>query len=94
MTITTIFALLGAKALYLTLLWLASAIVASWLSERAGYGEKSGLASGIVLTVLGAAIWVVIYLVAPRPGSRRQVDGVLPKRHRATEIDVSDRPAA
>jgi hypothetical protein len=55
-----IFALLGAKALYLTFLWLASAIGASWLSDRKGYGEKPGLASGLILTVLGLVIWLLV----------------------------------
>ena len=41
-----IFALLGAKALYLLYLWLLSAIAASWLSERKGYGEKAGPGDG------------------------------------------------
>ena len=46
-------ALIGAKALWLTYLWLASAIAASWISERKGYGERVGLAAGLLLSVLG-----------------------------------------
>ena len=38
----TVIALIGAKALWLTYLWLASAIAAAWLSDRKGYGEPSG----------------------------------------------------
>ena len=38
----TVLALIGAKALYLLYAWLASAIVASYLSERKGYGERAG----------------------------------------------------
>jgi hypothetical protein len=53
-------ALIGANALYLTYLWLISAIVGSYLSERKGYGEKPGLASGLVLSALGALIWVFV----------------------------------
>ena len=37
----TVIALLGAKALWLLYAWLASAIVASYLSERKGYGEQA-----------------------------------------------------
>jgi hypothetical protein len=77
---TLVLALIGAKALYLLLVWLASAIGASWLSQRAGYGEKPGLATGLLLTAVGLLIWVVIYLVAPRPNSLRRVEGVLPQR--------------
>lgn len=53
------FALLGANALYLMYGWLLSAIVASYLSGRKGYGEKVGLASGLLLFVLGPIIWLV-----------------------------------
>jgi hypothetical protein len=78
-------ALLGAKGLYLLFIWLLSAIAATWLSSRAGYGERWGLASGLLLTVFGAIIWLVIYLVRPRPGSLRAVEGVMPKRHSVTD---------
>jgi hypothetical protein len=56
----TFFALIGATALWLMYLWLASAIVASYLSDRKGYGEKPGLASGLILTVVGAVIWLFV----------------------------------
>ena len=36
-----VFGLLGATALYLTFAWLLSAIVASYLSDRKGYGEQA-----------------------------------------------------
>jgi hypothetical protein len=52
-------ALIGAKALYLLYVWLASAAIASYLSERKGYGQKVGLASGLFLTALGVVIWLV-----------------------------------
>jgi len=54
-----LFAVIGAKALWLTFLWLLSAIVASYLSARKGYGEKLGLAFGLLLSVIGAIIWLV-----------------------------------
>ena len=44
---------LGALALYLTFAWLASAIVCAYLSDRKGYGERPGLASGLLLNVVG-----------------------------------------
>jgi hypothetical protein len=56
---TVVIAAIGAKALYLLYLWLASAIVASYLSERKGYGSKVGLAAGLLLTVIGVLIWLV-----------------------------------
>jgi len=53
-----VFALLGAAALYLTFAWLLSAIVASYLSGRKGYGERVGLACGLLLNVIGVLIWL------------------------------------
>jgi hypothetical protein len=55
----TVIAAIGAKALYLMYLWLASAIVASYLSERKGYGSKVGLAFGLLLSVVGVIVWVI-----------------------------------
>ena len=52
-------AVIGAKALWLTYGWLASAIAASYLSGRKGYGEKLGLAFGLLLSVGGVLIWLV-----------------------------------
>jgi hypothetical protein len=54
----TVIALLGSKALWLLYLWLASAIIASYLSGRKGYGERAGLASGLLLAPLGVLIWL------------------------------------
>ena len=56
----TVFGLIGATALWLTFAWLLSAIVASYLSDRKGYGERPGLASGLLLNVLGILVWLVI----------------------------------
>ena len=52
----TVLALIGAKALYFLFAWLAAAIVASYLSDRKGYGEKAGLVSGLVLSVLAVIV--------------------------------------
>jgi hypothetical protein len=53
-------ALLGSNALWLTYAWLLSAIVASYLSGRKGYGERAGLASGLLLNLVGVVIWLVV----------------------------------
>ncbi len=53
------FAVIGARALWLTYIWLISAIVASYLSHRKGYGEKLGLAFGLLLSFIGALIWLL-----------------------------------
>ena len=56
----TVFALLGSTALWLTYLWLLSAIVASYLSGRKGYSERAGLASGLLLNFVGVIIWLIV----------------------------------
>jgi len=73
----TILALIGAKALYLLWAWLASAIAAAWLSNRKGYGEKAGLATGLLLSVVGALVWL---LWPPRADSPWKTEGMIPKR--------------
>jgi hypothetical protein len=81
----TVFALLGAKALWLTYIWLASAIIGSWLSDRKGYGEKPGLATGLLLTALAIPIWL---LWPARPDSRWKVQGPIPKRNAPTVAEA------
>ena len=66
MTATFVFAAIGAKALWLLYAWLASAIAAAELSKRKGYGEKWGLGTGLVLSVIAVIIWI---FVPPRPNS-------------------------
>ena len=68
----TLLAAMGAKALWLLYLWLASAIAASYLSERKGYGTKVGLAFGLLLSLVGAVIWL---LVPARSDSRWKLQG-------------------
>jgi hypothetical protein len=82
---TFVFALLGAKSLYFTFLWLASAIGASWLSDRKGYGEKPGLATGLILTFLGLLIWLVI---PSREGSRWKRLGPFRREDPLAQADV------
>jgi type II secretory pathway component PulM len=52
--------MIGAWALFLMYAWLLAAIVASYLSGRKGYGEKVGLASGLLLHLVGVIIWLVV----------------------------------
>jgi hypothetical protein len=65
-----LFAIIGAGALWLTFVWLASAIVASQFAHVKGYGEKTGLVTGTILSVVGAFIWAVW---PPREVSRWKV---------------------
>lgn len=75
----TIFALIGAKALYLLFAWLLSAVAASWLSDRKGYGERVGLTFGLLLSVIGL---LIVLLLPGRPGSRWKLEGPLPRWRR------------
>jgi hypothetical protein len=54
------FAIIGSTALWLLYSWLAAAIIASYLSGRKGYGERAGLASGLLLNFIGVIIWLVV----------------------------------
>ena len=70
---------IGAKALYLLFAWLISAAAAAWLAERKGYAERVGLTLGLLLSVVGLLVMV---LLPGRPGSRWKVQGRLPRRRR------------
>jgi hypothetical protein len=72
----TVIALLGVTALWLLYAWLLSAIVASYLSARKGYGEKAGLATGLLLHVIGVIVWLVW---PARPDSRWKTLGPFTK---------------
>jgi hypothetical protein len=74
-----IFALIGPQALYLLFAWLLSAAIGAWITERKGYGERVGLAFGLLLTVVGL---LIVLLLPGRPGSLWKTEGRLPRRNR------------
>jgi hypothetical protein len=74
-----ILAAIGPKALYLLFIWLLSAAGAAWLADRKGYGERLGLAFGLILSVVG---FVLVLLLPGRPGSAWKLDGPLPRRRK------------
>jgi biotin transporter BioY len=76
----TVLALIGVKGLYLLFAWLLSAAIASWLAERKGYGERFGLAFGLLLSAVGL---LIVLLLPGRPGSLWKEEGALPRRRRA-----------
>jgi hypothetical protein len=78
-------AALGAKSLYLLYAWLASAIIASWLSDRKGYGEKPGLASGLLLSVIAVVLWL---LWPARSDSRWKLQGPFGTREGKTVAEA------
>ena len=68
---------IGPTALYLLFAWLISAAAAAWLAERKGYGERLGLMLGLLLSVPGLLITL---LLPGRAGSKWRTDGRLPRR--------------
>jgi hypothetical protein len=87
----TVLALLGSKALWLLYAWLASAIVASYLSDRKGYGSKLGLAFGLLLSAVGALIWL---LVPARADSRWKLQGAFGSGGKTVAEARAERDAA
>jgi hypothetical protein len=81
-----LYATIGAKALYLLLIWLASAAAAAWMSERKGYGERLGLTLGLCLTAIG---FLMVLVLPARAGSAWKVDGPVPRRRKAQELGVA-----
>jgi hypothetical protein len=65
-------AAVGAKAFYLLMVWLASAIAASELSKRKGYGEKWGLGTGLLLSFVGLIIWIFVPARSESPWRQKQ----------------------
>jgi len=51
---------IGATGLYLLFVWLISAAGGSWLSERKGYGDRVGLAFGLLLSAIGLVIVLLL----------------------------------
>jgi hypothetical protein len=85
MTASLIVAALGSKAFWLLYLWLASAWGASELSSRKGYGEKWGLGCGLILSVIGVIIWLI---VPPKP------DSPWVQKRRREAANTGDEPTA
>ena len=85
-----VIAALGIKALYFLFIWMASAIVASYLSGRKGYGERAGLAFGLILTVIGVVVWLI---VPAKPDSDWKVIGPFGRQKVTLEDDIPPAPA-
>ncbi len=73
----TLYAAIGAKALYLLFVWLLSCAGAAWLADRKGYTERVGLTLGLVLTFVGL---LIVLILPARPGSAWKLDGPFPPR--------------
>jgi hypothetical protein len=82
-TAVIVAAAVGAKAFYLLMVWLASAIGASELSKRKGYGEKWGLGTGLLLSVIGLIIWIFVPARDESPWRQKQA-------RKAAAVDAAD----
>jgi hypothetical protein len=71
----TLFATIGATGLYLLFAWLLSAAIGAWVADRKGYGERVGLTFGLLLSVVGL---ILVLLLPGRPGSAWKREGWLP----------------
>jgi fucose permease len=75
--------IIGVDALYFFVGWLIGAASGSYLSARKGYGDKPGLATGLVLSIVALPIWLIIparansdwKLKGPFGGERRDAPG-------------------
>ena len=77
----TIYAVFGVKALYLLYIWLISGVVCQYLSHRKGYGDKPGLATGLLLSAIGIIVWLVW---PAKDGSDWKVRGPIGRERKAT----------
>ena len=64
-------AVIGALALWLLMGWLAITIVCQYLAERKGYGQRWGLATGLIFPP-GVIVWL---FMPARPDSDWKVLG-------------------
>ena len=85
--------MIGAWALFLMYAWLAAAIIAAYLANRKGYSERTGLASGLVLHVIGVIIWLAVPAKSHSkwktvgPFGRRKAEDVAPRAAAAADDD-------
>ena len=80
-------AVIGTLALWLLFGWLAITIVCQYLSERKGYGQRWGLATGLIFPP-GVIAWVFI---PPKPESDWSVVG--PFGSKSIEVEAETDPS-
>jgi hypothetical protein len=76
MTVFAVNGQIGATGLYLLFAWLLSGALAATIAARKGYGERVGLTFGLLLSVIGL---LIVLLLPGRPGSAWKREGPLPR---------------
>ncbi len=84
-----ILATIGMTGLWLLFAWLLSAAIGGWMTERKGYGERVGLAFGLLLSVVGL---LVVLILPARPGSLWRIEGALPRRNASDRREIEAKP--
>ena len=85
--------MIGSWALILMYLWLGCAIVAAYLANRKGFSERTGLATGLVLHIIGVVIWLAIPAKSHSkwktigPFGRRKAEDIAPRAAAAADDD-------
>ena len=82
-------AVIGVNALWLLYSWLISCIIASWLSGKKGYGERIGLACGLLLSFIAVLIWLVMPSKPTSDWGRKKAE-----RRRTPEPPAPAKPAS
>jgi len=83
-------AAIGGQVMFLLFAWLISGAAGSAISERKGYGERVGLTLGLLLSVVGL---LIVLLLPGRPGSKWRVEGWRPRRRRRFEPAGPENPS-
>ena len=55
-----VLAVIGTKAIYFLYAWLIGCMLASTAANLKGYDERAGLATGMLLSILGGVIWMFL----------------------------------
>lgn len=79
---------IGATGLYLLFVWLISAAASASIAERKGYGDRLGLAFGLLLSAIGL---LIVLLLPGRPGSAWKREGLITPRGRQRIADARRR---
>jgi hypothetical protein len=79
----------GGKVMFLLFAWLISGAAGAGIAARKGYSERLGLTLGLLLSVVGL---LIVLLLPGRPDSKWRVEGWWPRRRRRIEPTGAESP--